>query len=282
MNHDRPILVIGGTGKTGRRIIAGLQALGFAYRVASRTAAQPFVWERPETWPTVLTGVDTVYVAYFPDLACEGAYEVMVEFSAAAKAAGVKRLVLLSGRGEPEAQRCEALFSDFQWFVVRAAWFNQNFNEGYFQHAIAAGCLRLPVADVPEPFIDADDIAEVALKLLTEEGHDSRVYEITGPRALTFSEIVAEISAALERPIQFDAIDKATYVAEMTSIGVPESVIQLTLYLYSEVLDGRNQQPTDTVQELLGRPARDFRDYARQAAAQGAWNSNPVASEVVQ
>ena len=268
-----PILVIGGTGKTGRRIIERLRARNLPVRVGSRNQPIPFTWEDPSTWPAVLADVKTAYVAYFPDLACDGALTAMREFADTARRSGVKRIVLLSGRGEPEAVLCEQTIHDFDWTVLRCSWFNQNFNEGYFCEPLIHGALQLPVADIPEPFIDADDIADVAVKVLTEAGHSGQVYELTGPRALTFRQAVAEIAEATGRSLQFAPIPEARYRDMMTGLGVPAIITDLTMYLYQEVLDGRNAQPTDTIQQLLGRAPKDFADFARLAVVAGDWQA---------
>jgi len=278
MRHQEqnPILVIGGTGKTGRRIVARLRAKNLPVRVGSRNEATPFKWEDPSTWPAVLQGVQTAYVAYYPDLASEGAHAAIKAFAEMGRDMGLKRVVLLSGRGEPETEPCEAEIQDFDWTVLRCSWFNQNFSESFFAGPLAAGALQLPVPDTPEPFIDADDIADAAVAVLTENGHSGRLYELTGPRALTFTQVVAEIAAATGRDMAFERISTDAYRAMMREAGVPEPVIELTLYLYQVVLDGRNSQPSDDIQRILGRPAKDFSAFAREAAATGCWAA-PVA-----
>ena len=192
------VLVLGGTGKTGRRVAARMAARGLAVRIGSRTAAPPFDWEQPATWREALHGVDAAYVAYHPDLAAPGAADAIQSLTALAAASGVRRLVLLSGRGEPEAQRCEQIVRDsgLEWTLVRASWFAQNFSESYLRDAVLAGEVALPVGAVGEPFVDADDIADVAAAALTEAGHAGQLYEVTGPRLWTFAEAVAEIGRA--------------------------------------------------------------------------------------
>jgi uncharacterized protein YbjT (DUF2867 family) len=181
--HQHLTLVTGGTVKTGSRVAARLQQAGHPVRIGSRTADIPFDWEDRETWTPALTGVDAVYVAFQPDLAVPGAPETIRAFAAAAEATGVRKLVLLSGRGESEAEECEQIIqgSGLDWTIVRCSFFAQNFSEGAFIDYVLAGEVALPNGDVPEPFVHADDIADVAVVALTEDGHNGEVYELTGP-----------------------------------------------------------------------------------------------------
>jgi uncharacterized protein YbjT (DUF2867 family) len=182
--------------------------------------------------------------------------------------------VLLSGRGEEEAQAAEAEVrrSGVPWTIVRCAWFCQNFSEDYPLDWIVAGEVALPAGDVPEPFVDAEDIADVAVAALVEGGHEGRVYELTGPRMLTFAEAVSEIGRATGREIAFIPVSFEEYGAVLAEKDLPDDVIALIRYLFVEVLDGRNAHVSNGVQEALGRPARDFGDYARRAAATGVWD----------
>ncbi len=268
------ILVLGATGKTGRRIVDRLQARGLPVRLGSRSAQPPFEWDDPTTWAPALAGVHAVYVSYYPDLAAPGASEKIATFAAEARSAGVGHLVLLSGRGEDEAQASEKLIqaAGVDWTILRASWFAQNFSESFFLDGIVSGELVLPAADIPEPFIDADDIADAAVAALTEEGHLGQLYELTGPRMLTFAEAVAEIAKAADRQITFVRVSPDDYAAVLEAQGVPADVIELVIYLFATVLDGRNAYLTDGVQRALGRPPRDFYDYAWDAAQSGVWD----------
>jgi uncharacterized protein YbjT (DUF2867 family) len=266
-------LVLGATGKTGRRVIERLEARNVPVRIGSRSAPLPFDWEDSSTWAKALQGVDALYISYFPDLAAPGAADAIQLLTDLALKAGVRRMVLLSGRGEPEAQRCEEIVRacPVEWTVVRASWFAQNFSESYFLDPILAGEVELPAGDIGEPFVDADDIADVAVAALTEEGHAGQLYEVTGPRLLTFAEAIAEIGRACGREIRYRQIPIATYADMMAQMQVPQPVISLVTYLFSEVLDGRNASTTDGVMRTLKRAPRDFRDYARDTAATGVW-----------
>ena len=267
------ILVLGGTGKTGRRVVSRLLDRGVEVRVGSRSATTPFDWEDSSTWRAALAGVDAVYMSYQPDLAAPGAPARIRQFSDLAVAQGVQRLVLLSGRGEPEAQECEQIVqaSDVDSTIVRCSWFAQNFSEDYLVDPVRGGEVVLPAADVPEPFVDTDDIADVAVAALTEDGHVGELYELTGPRLLTFADAVAEISTATGRDIRFIQVPVEDYAATLVEYQVPAEVIALLTYLFSTVLDGRNAYVTDGVERALGRKPRDFADFAAAAAASGIW-----------
>lgn len=270
-----PVLVTNGTGKTGRRVVDLLRARDVAVRAGSRNAQPPFDWEEPATWAPALQGASAAYITYYPDVAVPGASATIATLAETALAAGVRRLVLLSGRGEEEAQAAEQALADSgaDWTVLRASWFDQNFSEGYFLEPVLEGELALPVGDVREPFVDADDIAEVAATVLTEDGHLGRTYALTGPRALTFAEALATISAAAGRDVAFVRIPPADFAAGLAAVEVPAPVIDLMLYLFESVLDGRNVNPQDGVQRVLGRPPRDFADYVRDTAARGVWHA---------
>lgn len=272
---DKAILVLGGTGKTGRRIVERLQGAGWPTRIGSRTGQPPFDWEDRSTWASALQNVRSVYVSYYPDVAAPGAADAVEAFAQLAVANGVRRLVLLSGRGESEAQISERAVqeSGADWTIVRASWFNQNFSEGAMLEAVLGGEVALPVGDVGEPFIDADDIADVAVAALTDDQHIGQVYEVTGPRLLTFAEAVQEITHATGQEIRLVSVGTEQYASTLRAYDVPEEVVSQLVYLFTEVLDGRNAHVTDGVQRALGRPPRDFVDFARDSAAAGAWAS---------
>jgi len=275
-NHEAFTLVLGGTGKTGRRVAERLQARGVATRVASRSVDPSFDWHDPDGWDAVLDGVKSAYITYAPDLAIPGATDSIRRFVDRAVAQGVQRLVLLSGRGEEEAQACERIIqeADIEWTVVRASWFMQNFSEGEFLDMVQAGAITLPAAEVPEPFVDVNDIADVAVAALTGDGHAYEVYEVTGPRMLTFAGLAREISRAAGRDVRFTRIPADAFAQAIVDSGAPDDIAWLLNYLFETVLDGRNARIGDGVQRALGREPADFADFARRAAARGVWNGN--------
>ena len=152
------ILILGGSGKTGRRVAERLLAKGRDVRLASRSTVPAFDWTDPSGWGAALDGVDAAYVSYQPDLAVPGAVEAIGTLSRLALKKGVRHLVLLSGarRGRGPWRRREALKqSGIGYTIIRASWFFQNFSEAFLLDGILGGELVLPVADVREPFIDA-------------------------------------------------------------------------------------------------------------------------------
>lgn len=268
-------LVIGGTGKTGSRVVERLKAKGVPVRVGSRSAIPSFSWDHEAGWDACLKGVKSVYISYAPDLAIPGARDAIQGLACRAQDAGVEKLVLLSGRGEVEAQVCEQIIQQYEmdWTVVRASWFNQNFSEGAFADMVVSGRLTLPAGLVEEPFVDVDDIADVAVAALTEPGHSGEIYEVTGPRLMTFADIAADLSSATGREIEFVNIPHTVFLDSLKSAGVPKDVRWLLDYLFSTVLDGRNAMTCDGVERALGRKPKDFADYAREVAASGLWRA---------
>lgn len=271
----RTTLVMGGTGKTGRRVAERLAARNLPVRIGSRSGESPFDWENPATWAAALRNIHAVYVTYYPDLAVPGAADAIRSFTRLAVNSGVRRLVLLSGRGEQEAQRGEQIVreSGVEWTLVRASWFAQNFSEGHFLEPVLAGEVALPAGNVGEPFVDAGDIADVAVAALTDDRHAGQLYEVTGPRLLTFAEATAEIGRAARRAIRYVEVSSEEYAAALTSAQVPPEFVSLITYIFTEVMDGRNASVADGVARALGRPPRDFADYARDAAATGVWSA---------
>jgi uncharacterized protein YbjT (DUF2867 family) len=266
-------LVLGASGKTGRRIVKRLQTRHIPVRVGSRTAEPPFNWEDASTWGGVLEGVTSVYLSFFPDIAVPGAPEAIAAFTAQALDQGTRRLVLLSGRGEAEAQRAEQMLQDSgaDWTIVRCSWFMQNFSESFFLESILTGEVALPVGEIPEPFVDAEDIADVAVAALTEDGHGGQIYELTGSKLLTFEQAIAEISRASGRDLHFKSVSMEAFAQALSEQGQPDDIVGFLCYLFSEVLDGRNAHLSDGVERALGRKPRDFTEFARETAATGAW-----------
>ncbi|MDF2190092.1 hypothetical protein [Paraflavitalea sp. CAU 1676] len=274
INAANRILVLGSTGKTGSRVYQKLQQQGVTVRPGSRNAPLPFDWDNAQTWAPVLEHIDAVYISYQPDLAVPSSIHSITEFTQLAVKHGVRNLVLLSGRGEPEAQACEEVIihSGVDWTIIRASWFCQNFSEGYLIDPIRQGHVALPVPTVGEPFVDVDDIAEIAVAAFTQDGHHQQIYEVTGPRLLTFQQAITEISIATGKRIVYEGVTMDDYAGMLTEYGVPGEYISLLSYLFTEVLDGRNAHITDGVERALGRKATDFSTYVEKAVAAGVWN----------
>jgi uncharacterized protein YbjT (DUF2867 family) len=266
-------LIVGGTGKTGRRVAERLRAQGLAVRAVSRSTEPSFDWSDEATWGPVLDGVGAAYLTFHPDLALPGAAARIRAFATLAAAKGVRRLVLLSGRGEPETEPAERAVqeSGVDWTVVRCAWFAQNFSEDFLLPAVLSGDVAVPAGSVAEPFVDLDDVAAVVVEALTGTGHAGRVYELTGPRLLTFADAVAEISTATGREVRYRPVSAVRFAAEAPAMGLPAEAAAPLAELFERVLDGRNAHVTDDIGRVLGRPARDFAEYAKAAAAAAAW-----------
>lgn len=266
------ILIIGATGKVGRRVIANLAAAGHAARPAGRRTPLPFDWHDRSNWDDHFVGVETAFVAYYPDLAAPQGSDDIAALAEIAKAAGLKRMVLLSGRGESGAVRAENVLRDsgLGYTILRSAFFNQNFSEGLMYPGVMGGMLALPAGMRAEPFVDVDDIAEIGAAALIDDRHHNRLYELTGPRLLTFADAVAEISRATGQTIAYAPITLDDFHAAMAGEIGPDDAALYT-ELFRELFDGRNESLADGVQQALGRPARDFADYCRDAARSGAW-----------
>ncbi|GAA2078005.1 NAD(P)H-binding protein [Actinomadura alba] len=271
--QEKTTLVLGGTGKTGRRVVERLTARGLPVRIGSRSAEPPFDWDDQATWERALEGMTSVYVTYYPDLAFPGAADAVRSLAELAVRSGVRRLVLLSGRGEEEAAVSEQAVreSGAEWTIVRASFFNQNFSEHFLLEPVLSEEVALPAGTVAEPFVDADDIADVVVAALTEDRHVGRAYELTGPRLLTFAEAAAEIGEAIGREIRYIPVSAEQYESALVEYDVPAEYAKLLTELFTQVLDGRNAHLGDGVQEALGREPRDFADYVRSTAATGVW-----------
>lgn len=274
-------LVLGANGKTGSRVAQRLAALGQPVRRGSRTSEPSFDWSDPASWAPALDGVDAVYLSYQPDLAFPGAAEQVAAFVTAAKSAGVGRIVGLSGRGEPGAEAAEHAIQHggTDWAIVRSAFFFQNFSEAFFVEPVRDGVLAFVGGDVTEPFVDAEDVADVAVAALTEDRLLGRVLEVTGPRLMSFADAIAEIGAAAGRDIAFVPISGEELARGLAADGLPDAEVRAYVELFTTVLDGRNSHVTEGVRLAVGREPREFSDFVHATAASGVWDS-PMPSAV--
>lgn len=273
-HREQPILIVGGTGRAGRRVAERLQAEGLKARPASRKGNTRFDWEDSSTWAEALEGASAAYVTVSPEVALPRSAGLVGDFAATAVEKDVKRLVLLSARGEEGAVASEDALkeSGAEWTVLRSSHFMQNFSEGIFRPAINAGELALPAGETPEPFIDLDDIADVAAAVLTRPGHERATYELTGPQALTYAEAIAEIARGTGRDVRYRRIPAEAFASGLGSQGVPKDLRDLLVEIFATVLDGRNATPTSDVRQILGREPIGFGDFARRASAAGVWD----------
>ncbi|MEM9921024.1 MAG: NmrA family NAD(P)-binding protein [Bacteroidota bacterium] len=269
------IVVIGGTGKTGRLVVENLKQLGHNVRVVGRKTNPAFDWDQPETYDAALKDMDRAYVVYYPDLAVPGARDAISSLTDKALKAGIDKMVLLSGKGEVEAEACEQIVanSGLNYTTVRASWFNQNFSEGAFKDYIMAGHLALPMPEAKIPYTDTKDIADVVTKVLLDDAFNGEIVTVTGPKKLTFEEVAEIISHKLGRTIQYQPISMEAFKAGLSQAGAPEPVIWLLSYLFTEVLGhSENQTVSNDVQRILHRQPITFEAYVDRTVASGVWN----------
>ena len=275
--QNMTVLVTGASGKTGRRVVEAAEAAGITVRAASRSGAVRFDWTDPKTWDDALRGADAAYLAHMPDVGAPGAGEAVGALARRAVALGVRRIVLLSARGEDQAEPAERAVreSGAEWTVVRASWFAQNLSEGPLLEGMRGGELVFPAGEVLEPFIDTRDIAEVVVAVLTrpDDRYVGQVLEISGPRLLSFREAVAEVSAAAGREIRYVPVSAREYGGALAEYGVPPEEAEFLIELFETNLDGRNAYLSEGVRDVLGRAPRDFADFAREQAELGVWKA---------
>lgn len=278
----QPILIIGKNGKTGGRVQQRLEALGMITRAVSRSSTPAFDWQDSTTWRAAMEGARAAYVTFQPDLAIPTAEQTIKDFVQLAIDLGLEHIVLLSGRGEEGARRAEQVLQQnaIGWNVVRASWFDQNFSEGFMIEGILNGELALPAGDVVEPFIDVDDIADVVVATLTRADLRNQLFEVTGPRAMTFEQCMEEISDALGYCVNYQSIPVNSFITSLREQGAPEEMQWLMRELFTVVLDGRNSEVLTGVEDVLGRPATDFRDYIQKVIASGCWDQNLVQQRI--
>ncbi|EAR14843.1 NmrA family NAD(P)-binding protein [Robiginitalea biformata] len=273
MKHN--VLVIGGTGKTGSRVAQRLEEADHQVRIGSRNSHPAFDWDDPATFAPALKGMDRAYIVYYPDLAVPGAREAISALTEAALKEGLEKVVLLSGKGEKEAEACEEIVanSGLNYTLVRASWFNQNFSEGAFLEPVLAGQVALPMPDAEIPFVDADDIADVVARVLVDDTYNGQTITVTGPRKMTWSEVVAAMANGIGKEIRYQPISIEEFKTGMKAAGLPDSYVWLFGYLFEEVLGNPdNQEVSDDVERVLGRKATDFKDYVEKTKATGVWD----------
>ncbi|HEX8548762.1 MAG TPA: NmrA family transcriptional regulator [Cytophagaceae bacterium] len=272
---SKKILVLGGTGKSGRRVAQRLQDLKIPIRLGSRDGQPAFNWDEPSNWHEVLNEIESVYITFQPDLAVPQAVEKIRLFTEIAKAKNVKQLVLLSGRGEKEAQACEQIIihSGLDWTIIRASWFMQNFSENFLLDSILNNEVILPTIKALEPFVDVDDIADVVVAVLTNKKHGGKIYELTGSELLSFRSATSKIATQLSRPIAYTEMCIEDYVAALKSHQLPNDFIWLIKYLFTEVLDGRNESLSNDIETVLARKPTTFEEYVFKTERTGIWKA---------
>jgi uncharacterized protein YbjT (DUF2867 family) len=276
---DGDVLVLGGTGKTARRLVPLLRERGVRARPASRhpqgDGAVRFDWDDRATWDPALEGADRVYLV--PPALDPAPDRQMIPFLERAAAAGVRRAVLLSALGVeqgPEVgQRAVELAlpgSIPDSVILRPTWFMENLSEGLFAPPIvAADTIALPGGEAPYALVAAGDIAAVAAAALTEDGHAGAAYPITGPEALTHAEVAEQVGAARGRPVRYVDADPDDFRAQLEAGGVHPGYVALLTRLFEAGRAGAASAVHGTVERVTGRPATSFAEFAKEAAP--AW-----------
>ncbi|MEU9331599.1 NmrA family NAD(P)-binding protein [Streptomyces sp. NPDC048290] len=271
--HDETtVLVTGASGRSGRRVAQAARAAGLTVREASR--ATGFDWNDRATWADALRGADAAFLVHPADVGAPEATLSVGLLAHEAVALGVRRLVLLSARGEAQARPTEEALreSGADWTVVRAAWFMQNFSEGPLADEVRGGGLVFPAGDAGEPFVDLRDVADVVTAVLTAgDTYAGAAVDVSGGRLLTFGEAVAEIAAATGRPLTYRTVPPAQYAGDLTAFGVPPEQAAFLVEVFEGLLDGRNAYVSEGIPKILGREPRSFTSFVRESAAAGVW-----------
>jgi uncharacterized protein YbjT (DUF2867 family) len=274
-------LILGATGKTGRRIVRRLRAAGHSVRTASRSGSDVAVdLGDPATWPAALDGVTAVYLLEPVLQPVQDRDARIPKFVTEATSAGVRRLVLLSAHGVGEADDDHPLKSAERavrgsgvgWTILRPDWFAQNFSESFWKPWVLSGTLAVPTGDGRTPFVDAEDIAEVAADALTDDRHSGRIYQLTGPRAISFAEAAELIGKATGRTIRHVDVTAEAFAERLAANGVHPAAAHMLAGLLEDIRDDRRAAVSDGVESALGRPATPFEDYVAEAAAAGHWD----------
>lgn len=276
------ILLTGGTGKTGRRIAAGLAAQGIKPRIASRDvkAAGPhavhFDWADAATHGPALDGVDAAYLvapAGVPD-----PLHAMVPFLHAALEAGVRRYVLLSAsslaEGEPMMGQVHAFLRGTapEWVVLRPTWFMQSFSEQQHLPTIRdEGAIYTAAGDGRVPFIHADDIAAVGVAALLGKVAGDGDHVLTGPRALSYGDAASIIAAAAGRPVRHQRLSEDALAKRLAGHGLPPPYAAALAAMDTAVAHGSEDRITDAVQVITGRTPISFEAFA--ASNRDCWTA---------
>lgn len=277
-----PILILSGKGKTGRRVAAQLDARGVPYRLASRSSEQRFDWYDDSTWSATIAGADTAYLA--PPVGPTGLAQAG-RFIHQAAAEGLRRVVLLSGRGVGSPGRDFAVYdgqldlehavktSGADWTIVQPAWFAQGFSEDFLRYHVLAGEIRLSAGTGAEAWIDTNDVGDVMTAALLDGSYTGQVLALSGPRPLTMTEVADALSTATGRPITYVDLDPEKHVAELVEQGLTSEDAEAVRDLFAVIRNHRSEYVSDGVQQVLGRPPRDFADWARETATTGVWTA---------
>ena len=262
------LLLLGGTGKVGRRLAERLEAQGHTARAVGRNSTPRFDWRDESTWAPALDGVDGVFIVG-PGSASDWSTR-LEHFLATAAEQRVRHAMLLSARGveflpDGAVARAEAALrrGPLAWTIVRPTHFAQNFTEAMFVPG-DDGAFFAPVADGREPFIDVNDIADVAAVALTDEGYDGRILELSGPRAIDFDEAARILSEVSGRAISYVSESDVAHIARLRGQGLPEGYIEWRMAMLRGIASGADAYLSSDVEAVLGRSATSFEEWARR------------------
>jgi uncharacterized protein YbjT (DUF2867 family) len=267
-------LILGGAGKVGRRVARLLELDGHPVRAVSRSTSQRFHWRDSSTWRPALDDVDGVFVVG-PGSATDWS-PLLAGFLDAASTAGVRHAVLLSSRGvefllDGNVARAEQALRTgrLPWTILRPTHFAQNFTEAMF--IPVDGHILAPVGDGAEPFIDVEDIAEVAAHVLAKGGAAGETVELSGPAAITFDQAAGILSEATGRPLTFRDQTGDGHIGALRAVGTPEEYVRWRMAMLDGIRRGADAYLSDGVTRILQRPATDFTAWARREATRAPW-----------
>jgi uncharacterized protein YbjT (DUF2867 family) len=263
-------LIIGGTGKVGSRVTQYLTTAGHVARVASRTGGDVrFDWRDADSYRPAVEGADGIFIVG-PGSATDWSPSLTRLLEVAA-AAGVRRVVLLSARGveflpDGAVARAERAVQDgsIPWTILRPSHFAQNFTEAMF--VPVDGAVIAPVGDGAEPFVDVDDIAQVASTVFGSDDWRNEIIDISGPSALGFVDAVAVLAEHTGRPTRFEDESAEDHIARLRSANTPEGYIEWRMAMLGGIRSGADAYVSDGVERVLGRPATSFPEWAAREA----------------
>ena len=267
-------LILGGTGKVGRRLVPALLQAGHEPRPASRHAAVRFDWADESSWPGALAGTDGLFIIG-PGSATDWSPRLSRLLGTAA-AAGTRHAVLLSARGVEfrpggAVDRAEQALRDgpLAWTILRPAHFSQNFTEAMF--APDHGLITAPVGIGREPFVDVADVADVGAAVLSQPGYDGATVAMSGPASISFDEAAATLAEVSGLPVRFEDESEAAHADQLRAAGTPEGYIDWRLAMLGGIRRGADAYTSDGVQQVLGRPPVSFTDWARREVPAAPW-----------
>jgi uncharacterized protein YbjT (DUF2867 family) len=277
-------LVIAASGTVGQNIVGELVAKGHSVRATTHRAAAAGTQGRVETVVLDLAtgagidaafkGVDGAFLLAPPGYADQ--QKLLSPLVAAAKRANVGKVVLMTAMGANAADTPfrrveeELASSGLAFNIIRPNWFMQNFQTFWIHGINADNTIALPAGTAKTSFIDARDIAAVAVRLITTHDQDGRDFDLTGPESLTHADVARTLSAETGRAIRYEDIDPAVLRKGLLAGGVPADYAEFLLVILGFLKQGYAERTTDTVEKLIGRKPIAFSRYARDARA--AWN----------